>query len=557
MLSQLSIVHYVLIEKLTLNFQDGLLVFTGETGAGKSIIMDAIGLALGKRAEPHCIKEGAERCEVSCLFDIRQRPDIQAYLDEQALTSEEYGDCILRRIITRDGRSRAFINGIAVTLQQLRDLGQQLVVIHGQHEHQLLLQAEKQQALLDNAGKHRPLALTVREHYREYSALKEAIAEKEEAQKSLAQQQAFLRFQLDEFSALNLQADELPQLEREQKKWDASQSLIQTLSQVCEQLEGDDEAILKQLRTLCHKLSTLTTYDETLSHAHQQFESLRIQLEEGHKDLQHYLSDLEPNPERLQELDERLSQIYQLARKHHCLPESLPTLEQNLLTQLANLDANEESLSLLREKCEQSLKAYQESAKTLSLARKVASEKLSASITAYMPKLGMKGGNFKVQLENTASSHPSPFGNERVVFMVCTNPGSALLPMSKIVSGGELSRLSLALVLTASQNDAKLSMIFDEVDAGIGGATAACIGDLLRSLSSTQQVLCITHAPQIASQGHQHFCIKKSVKQKQTEVTIEALSSQQRIEEIARMLGRDKITETSLAHAKELLLVAE
>lgn len=553
MLNQLIVKDFALIEQLALEIHDGLIVFTGETGAGKSIIMDALALALGKRGETSSIREGCDKCEVSAVFDIKHNRRAQSFLATYELSQENETDCILRRIITRDGRSKSFINGKPVILQQLKELGLCLVTIHGQHEYQHLLASEGQQSVLDHAGQLGSLRKQLHLCYQQYRQISEEIENKQTAHQQLIAQQDFLNFQLQELLELDLKEGELEELEREQKKLAHSQELISGLQTILSALDEDDQSVTHQLRITTTKLSQLSHYDNKLTTINDLLNSAQIQLQESINEINHSLEEIDLDPTRLTELENRLGRAFALARKHHITPNELITLQSTLSTKLASFDNNQQALSILQLKQAEVSNEYHRIATELSCERHKAVDKLTTAISQYMQQLGMKGGKFSAQLTPLDRSTPCPSGYEKVEFLVSTNPGSSLQPLSKIVSGGELSRLSLALVVISSKKDAKITLIFDEIDAGIGGATAACVGDLLKTLSIDQQILCITHAAQVASRGNQHFYIQKKIKRNKTEVVINELTEQERIQEIARMVSGTHISSSTLAHAKEML----
>lgn len=549
MLTHLSIQNFALINTLELDFSAGLVIFTGETGAGKSIIMDALSLALGKRSDTSLIREGCDKCEISSLFDISHNHAAQQWLTANELTAE--GECILRRIITRDGRSKSYINGTPVPLQSLRELGLTLITLHGQHEHQNLLLTEGQRQLLDNFGQLNKLRAEVKTCFYSYRDLQKQLEEKKTHYQQLLTQKEFLNFQANELTTLALKEGELENLEKEQKRLAHGTQLIEGVQAVLYSLDENDSAISSTLRSLITKLTHLAHYDDNLHAINKLLDSAAIQIKEAISELQHFTNKIDIHPERLTEIDERLNHIYTIARKHHVDPQALLALAHEFYEKLASIETDEREIVELEKKLEIAANVYHEKAKVLSQKRQAAAKKLNQLITQYMQKLGMEGGSFTVNLqaENTLSAN----GYDKIEFLVATNPGSSQQPLTKIASGGELSRISLAITVVTVGQETKMTLIFDEIDAGIGGATASCVGELLKKLSYIHQILCITHAPQIATFSEQHFAVTKKIQKNTTTVFIQALTKEQKINEIARMIGGTIITPSTLAHAKEML----
>lgn len=550
MLTELHITNFVLIEQHSLHFDAGLTVLTGETGAGKSIILDALSLVLGERADLGVIRHGAQRCEISARFAIAPSCAAHAWLVEQQLDADD--DCLLRRVLSLDGKSRATINGIAVTLQQLRQLAELLVNIHGQHEHQALVKRHCQRQLLDRYGRHPALLKTVQLCYQQWFGCQQLLAQ----QRNLNEQHArceFLQFQLDEWQRLGLVETDIDALEQEHTYLAKSGDRLNQVQQAYARLNGEAEHNIPQAMHSAQQLLHALSDTPALANALAALDSAAIQVSEACSDLQHYLDHTELNPERFNELDALLQQVHHLARKHRVKPSELASHYQGLHDELQQLQAAEQQSHLAEQRLAEYLAAYQSAAAQLTLKRQAAAIDLSRAIQARMQTLAMHGGQFHIHFDDSDPSTPQPHGAETCEFQVSANPGQPLQALSKVASGGELSRISLAIQVILADAMISPSLIFDEVDVGIGGATAAIVGQLLRSLSQHAQVLCVTHLAQVAACGHQHYQIAKMSESQKTTTSIQALTHEARQLEIARMLGGLQVTEQSLAHAKELL----
>lgn len=552
MLTQIHIQHFTLIEQLELDLDYGMTVITGETGAGKSITIDALDLVLGGRADVNVIKQDKQRCDITANFDISKIPSAQNWLIEHDLICES--DCILRRIISRDGRNKNYINGQPTTVQALRELGELLVNIHGQHEHQLLLKREEQRRMVDNLAGHADLLDEVAQHYHEWQKCLKLLTELQAKQTDKAARTDWLRYQLQEFEKLSLRPDELPQLEQEQKQLAHAGRLLETTQLALNLLsEADAGNAAQWLHQACNKLDHLTGFTAQLTPIIDLLRQAEIQLNEAVTELSVYSTQLELNPDRLEEIEQRLQAIHDLARKHRVSPEELWHCQQTLQEELQQLEQSDIYLDKLQQESEVSFKQYQIVAKQLSVSRAKAAQHLAQQVSAQLSNLGIQGGQLEVSLIDLPVEQYSPQGLERIEFLVRTNPGQPLQPLQKVASGGELSRISLAIQVVAASQDDTPTLVFDEVDVGVGGATAAVIGQLLRNLSKKAQVLCITHLPQVAAYGTQHFTVEKSHKDGINITEIKALTQDARIKEIGRMLGGLKMTKQTLAHAKELL----
>jgi len=549
MLTAIHIKDFAIIDSLSLELQSGMTVITGETGAGKSIVIDALDIALGDKADNSWIKHNAERSEINIEFDISKIPSAKQWLIEHDLNDGD--NCILRRLIPAEGRTRNYINGTPVNLTQLRTLGSLLVHIHGQHQHQALIKLSEQRELLDTYANHADLLNDVKATYQAYKKVQHKIDELKEISQENEAKKTLLAYQLDELEALALEEDELDNLHIEHRQLANAEALIQTCQQAINFISDDNtHNAMSLLNAATHAIDDCKALDYRLNNAAELVNSAVINLEEAESELKHYLSQVELNPERLQEVDARLSQIHDLARKHKISPDSILSHYQALSEQfemISNTSLHLESLYQEREKLWEN---YLKLANTLSEKRQQKAKELNEYITKSMQRLGMSGGIFAIDITET---EPTLHGIDKIEFYVTANPGQPLQPLSKVASGGELSRISLAIQVITAKKEATPTLVFDEVDVGIGGQTAAIVGELLRQLGETAQALCITHLPQVASCGHHHLKIAKHSDGETTHSDVRFLNKKERIEEIARMLGGMKITEQTLLHAEELL----
>ncbi|CAG0957744.1 DNA repair protein RecN [Methylophilaceae bacterium] len=548
MLQTLSIRDFVIVDKLDLEFSNGFTVLTGETGAGKSILVDALSLALGARGEGGITRAGCERAEIIAGFAIGALPELRHWLEESELQADDDG-LILRRIIYADGRSRAFINGVAATIQQLREAGDFLVDIYSQHAHHSLLKQSYQRQILDSYAGQTGLATEVANRYRIWHDLHQRRTQMEQNAQAYADELADLRDQVRELAQLAPSPEEWDALQQEHHRLSHAASLLEGGEQCRDLLSEAEFSALRQLSTIQHKLQGLLEYDAGLQEAMDTLDSAMIQLEETDRFLNRYLQRAELDPERLNEVESRIQAIYAVARKHRVRPEELPALLLGWQLRMAELESFADDGKLAGQE-NSARQLYDQSAQELSAARKQAATALGREISARMQELALAGGSFSVLLEPQAASAN---GLEQVEFLVAGHAGVTPRPLAKVASGGELSRISLAIrVVTAQQGDIP-TMIFDEVDVGIGGGVAEIVGQLLKELGVTRQVLVITHLPQVAAQGSGHLRVSKSIVAGQTLSKIEILDQAARIEEIARMLGGVEITETTRQHATEML----
>ncbi len=551
MLTHIHIENFTIINRLDLEFTNGFSVLTGETGAGKSIIVDAVMQALGARADLNLIREGQERCDLVLSFALQDAPLAEQWLREHELDNSD-GDCLLRRSISRDGRSRSTINGSPCPQQLIRQLADLLISIHGQHQHQALLKPEMQLSQLDAYATHENMLLKVNEHYQAWHSVNQQLQKLKEQAKNSEAQFTLLDYQLTEIRQLDPPENEWQELFQTHKQLHHRQKMMSDLKASLELMSEAEISAQKLIQQAHYHVQEMLHIDPKLNDVQELLNSAQINLQEACGELEDYQQSLDLSPEELARTEQRISSYYDLARKHRVEPEQLYTVQTNLEKEIEDLNNSEQAIAKLEEQLNHHLLHYNKVATQLSSSRHQAAKKLSTAITASMQDLGMAGGGFKIELE--AIGHKlSAFGYERAQFMVSTNPGQSYQALQKIVSGGELSRISLALQVLSAEKDQTPSLIFDEVDVGIGGKTAAIVGNLLRQLGENAQVLCVTHLPQVAARGHHHFKVSKQSDKKQTLSQITQLDYQQRTEEIARMMGGTEITQQSLAHAQEML----
>jgi DNA repair protein RecN (Recombination protein N) len=547
MLLRLAIRDFVIVDRLELEFATGFGALTGETGAGKSILVDALSLALGERAEASVVRVGAEKAEVSAEFAVAPGSELAAWL---AANDFDADICILRRVVDAGGRSRAWLNGTAATLGQLREAADMLADIHGQHAHHSLLRADAQRALLDAHAGAQALAREVAGLYAAWKKLREARQAAEQDVAATARERELLEWQVKELAALAFEPKEWQETEQEQRRLGHAASLLEASEAALAALDEGDAAALSALQHASGRLSELTAVDAELGDAAQLFEGALIQLEEAAHALRRYRDRLDLDPARLAELDARIDAVTQMARKHRVAPEELPEV-------LARLEARCNELALaadpaaLAEREARAEAAYRKAAGQLSAERRRAAQALGTAVTAAMQELAMAGGCFEIALNPVAEGSGS--GLESVEFLVSANAGQPPRPLAKVASGGELSRIGLALQVIASQSHAAGTLIFDEVDVGIGGRVAEIVGQMLKQLGVDRQVLCVTHLPQVAARADWQWSIAKETRGAATVSRVTPLDAAGRVEEIARMLGGVKITDTTRDHAREML----
>ncbi|SDF33518.1 DNA repair protein RecN [Phytopseudomonas seleniipraecipitans] len=556
MLVHLSVHNYAIVEHLDLELDRGMSVISGETGAGKSIMLDALGLTLGDRADSGVVRPGADKADILASFDLGDIPEAHTWLAQRDLATE--GPCILRRVITAEGRSRGYINGTPCPLGDLKALGELLIDIHSQHEHQSLLKVDTHRRLLDEYAGAQELSRQVNlaaQRWKQTRSELERLASQGDEQRARHQ---LLSYQLEELENLGLGDNELEQLEQDHKALTNAEGLLAACRQVIEQCsESDAGNVLSALTSSLSRLSGVQGQPGPLNEAANLLASAQIQVEEAVGELNRFLDHFEADPQRQQQLEERLDTIYTLARKHRIHPSELPAMQQQLFDELEGLNADDQATERLSEELAAYGRHYQEKAAELSTRRQKAAAKLSKAVEKEMQLLGMPGGRFSIQLQENTSTDPNGNGLEQVEFLVSANPGQPIKALAKVASGGELSRISLAIQVITAQTSRVPTLVFDEVDVGIGGPTAEVVGQLLRRLGERGQVLTVTHLPQVAAQGHQHLFVHKVRGNNATRTAVSKLSDAQRVEEIARMLGGIDLTEESLAHARKLVSNAQ
>lgn len=555
MLAHLQILDFALIDRVELEFGDGLTVLTGETGAGKSIIVDALLLVTGGRAPGDVVRHGAERAEISATFDLKSEDAARAWFKEQSIDCDD--ECVLRRSISADGRSRGYVNGQAVSLQALRSLGEILVDIHGQHEFQSLGRTPVQRSVLDAHAGHDALVGQVAEAFAVVSELSDRAKTFEAMAANRTSQLELLRYQVLELDALALAAGEVEALQNEQRRLANRGRLGEGLSQALDQLYDSDSGsaytLLSRSQTLVRNLVAL---DGQLAPAEALLTEASVSLREAADIVRHSFAELDVDPARQDSVERRLATVEELARKHRVAPAEVAATRDRLAAELAALESSETQLGNLQAQLAQAAARYREAAAALTKSRRRAAKVLSTTVSALMHALGMSGGRFEAKVEATEPPAVRREGADDIDFAVTANPGQPLKALSRVASGGELSRISLAIQVAAANRGAIPCMVFDEIDAGVGGAVAEIVGRQLHELGSRVQVLCVTHLPQVASQGHAQLRVSKITDGKSTRTVAAALGSAERVEELARMLGGVAITSRARDHAREMLRLA-
>lgn len=554
MLSHLSVNNFAIVKSLQLELFKGMTTITGETGAGKSIAIDALSLCLGGRADSNMVRPGEDKIDITAAFVLDNNINATRWLEDNELL--EGSECIIRRIITNEGRSRAFINGNPVPLSQLKALGQTLVNIHGQHAHHQLMKPEHQLTLLDQYSGHNQLIQASKEAYSNWRQLQNQLKTlRANSQDNLAQKQ-LLEYQVKELDELALSENEFEELEQEHKVLSSSGQIALTCQQAINDLyESEDVNALGLLNSVSHALAELVELDPKLSHLPTLLSEAIIQLEETNSELRHYADSIDVNPTRIADVEERFSKVMGTARKHQVHAEDLYQHHQNIKAQIEALDCSEEKFEQLETEVSTKHDLFIQTADKLSKSRCRYAKELNKLISQSMHELSMEKAQFCIDV-TADNKHASPMGIDSVNFLVSTNPGQPLQALAKVASGGELSRISLAIQVITAQKVQTPSLIFDEVDVGISGPTASVVGKMLRKLGESTQVLCVTHLPQVAGSGHQQLFVAKQTKSGKTETRIHQLDEGQRIDELARLLGGSTITESTKANAKELLIAA-
>lgn len=553
MLQTISLRDFVIVDQLELDFASGFTVLTGETGAGKSILLDALSLVLGERADSSQIREGSTRAEISALFriDTELIQSFSQWLDEQGFPMEEDGQSLLlKRTVESNGRSRAFINGSVATLAQLREAGDQLVDIHGQHAHQLLLKGGAQRELLDRHAGLLSLATEVAQAFKTLNDSRRRLEQAENAGQDVERERERLQWQLEELTELSPQEDEWANIQSEHARLANGAKLIGGCQEAIEILSDADNSLESSLSKVCGNISALAEHDQALSSISESLESAQIQLDEAIHSLNRYLQKIDLDPARLEQVEERMQALHGASKKYRTETDALPKLLLETVERLDALTASQ-NIEVLREKVKQEEDGYLKVAKQLSLKRKKAATELGQLVTDAMQNLSMAGGRLEIALSplQEGGSH----GLEQIEFLVAGHAGSTPRSLAKVASGGELARISLAISVITSKASFTPTLIFDEVDAGIGGAVAETVGKLLHQLGQSHQILCVTHLPQVAAQGNHHLKVSKSQSGDKTVSQVQPLGRTERVEEVARMLGGATITDTTRRHARELL----
>ena len=552
MLTSLQIRNFAIIEQLEVEFDQGMTVLTGETGAGKSILVDALGLVLGERGGTGLVRGGAERAEFSAAFSLTDLPTARVWLDKQTLDQDD--ECVLRRVINSDGRSRAFINGSTVSLQTLKTLGEQLLDIHGQHFHQSLGHRDVQRDLLDHYADVGELRDATGQAYQEWQSLAQQLQQLEAADADRASRLDLLAFQLGELDALDLQADETESLQSERQKLQNSGRLADGVSGILQNIYENDAVNAQSiLAEACQTLDSLSSFDVQLEPVLAMLQEASIQVSEAADTLQRYADTIDMDPMRHEWVEERLSAIQAVARKHRVEPEALAEVHAKIHEKLSELQNAEQRGAVLSEHARIAGDAYKESASALSVARREAAVRFSSAVTETMAGLGMPGGVFEVSIADCAEGNEKSHGIDLIEFNISANPGQPPMPLAQVASGGELSRMSLAIQVIASDGNTIPTMIFDEIDSGIGGGVAEMLGRRLKQVGDNCQVLSVTHLPQVASVADHHYRINKISDGKSTKTGVARLGNDERVEELARMLGGVEITAKTREHAAEML----
>jgi DNA repair protein RecN (Recombination protein N) len=555
MLLNLSITDLAVVKNLNLDLQAGMSVLTGETGAGKSILLTALGLALGDRADAGYIRPGCKRAEIHLEFDLTDAPNAQQWLQDNDLDDEQ--QCLIRRVINDDGRSKAYINNRPVTLQSLQELSENLVEIHGQHAHLTLLHSDEQRRLLDAFDKNQAVLETLNTCYRQWHSANQELQALEKASTDQTEREQLLRYQIEELQQLDLANFNYPALLEEHNKLANLEQILATGQAQVECLyENDQQSVNQMLQHSINSLTQLCRYAPELTELCSMLTEAQIQTEEAALQLRRFLKAQEADPQRMAILEGQMDMIQKLSRKHRVPPGELPTTVTQIALELHGITHSGERITELTTLTGQLHSQYNQLAKQLSESRQHSGKKLQQQISDIIKELGMAQGEFLVDIAVQDTDTPKLNGLDTVAFLVSANPGLPPKPLAKVASGGELSRISLAIQVSTANDKSTPTMIFDEVDSGIGGGVAEIVGQKLRRLSHLRQVLCVTHLPQVAAQAHQHLYVSKSHSIDVTSSHVHLLEEPQRIEELARMLGGVNITANTLAHAKEMLHAA-
>ena len=551
MLTRLHIKDLAIVTTLDAEFSNGMTSLTGETGAGKSILIDALGLALGDRADTGMIRAGCDRAEITAVFQLDDSKEANQWLTQQALDAG--GECILRRVLVREGNSRAFINGSPAALKSIQSLGEQLVDIHGQHAHQSLLRTDHQRELLDDYAGTRKLRDSVAGLFHEWH---QAVTDRERVYKTAAERRArfeLLRFQIDELNTLALGSGEVEEIDREQRRLSSAGQLRIQCARILDLLDEEESSARAQLIRASTELNRMLQLEPELADCREMLESAAINVDEAVATLRDYAENIELDPKRLARVEQRLEEIQDIARKYRCRPQELPEHLAILQRELDEIEHIDSRLEQLEQRCSELEKHLLAQSEKLHEARGAAAETLGKTVSSDIRKIGMPDGRVEILVEKLPDGRTTANGLDRISFLVSTNPGQPPQPLAKVASGGELSRISLAIQVATIRCGSIPTLIFDEVDVGIGGSVAEIVGRLLRSLGEERQVLCVTHLPQVAARGRHHLQIRKRSGKNGVMVEIGTLEGDARVLEIARMLGGIDITENTLAHANEMI----
>lgn len=550
MLTHITINNFTLVEHLDLDLKQGMTAITGETGTGKSIFLDALAMTLGERTDADRVRYGCDKADITSTFSLDDLPTARQWLMDHDLSHAD--DCLLRRVITAEGRSRSYINAQPVTLQQVRELGELLIDIHSQHAHHALLQKSSHQRLLDEFAQHTPLVKSVADKFHCWQELKKTFIDMRDNADERQARYKLLSYQVEELNQLDLAEGELEHLEQDQKLLSNAHHIITQSQQIADSCSNDEHGLQQTLQQTLKLARDLEPKSTNVTNTEQLLSSALIYIEEAYNEIRHQIDSTELNPERLNEVNERLSACYEIARKHHIQPEELIEKHQQLQDELESLHGGDEALSLLAEQVEQAEAEFKTQASTLSKQRQHFAKQLTKDINKQLSTLAMENADFSISFI-IDEQRPSSNGIDAIEFMISTNPGQPHKPLAKVASGGELSRVSLAIQVATAKTSAVATLVFDEVDVGIGGATADVVGKLLAELGLKSQVLCVTHLAQVASKAHQHWQVSKQRDGGNTQTRITELNRQEQIEEIARMISGDELSGQSLSHAEFML----
>lgn len=552
MLTRLFINNFAVIDQVEISFQEGLTVLTGETGAGKSILVDALGLALGGRADPAVIRTGCERAEISAEFNIKGNEELLRLLQEQSIAVEDDG-LTLRRVVNAAGPSRAYVNAAAAPAQLLREVGACLVDIYGQHAHQSLLKRGEQRELLDDFGDYGAVLGQVRQSFARWDAATRELERLTRGGEEFDAQAALLRYQVEELDGLELQENEPERLEAEYRQLANADRLLEVTQAALHDLYGGDQSLNDRLSAVKRELASLEKLDAGLANVGELLENATIQVAEAADELRACLDGLEQDPARLRAVEQRLELLQDAARKHRVSPGQLHQRCQALRQELEEMEGARERAAELEQAQVAALAEYRTAAAQLGERRREAAAAMAAQVAALVRSLGMPQAEFQVAVATAANAQPRETGDDQAEFLISANPGQAPQPLRKVASGGELSRIGLAVQVSVNRDRALEAMIFDEIDAGIGGGVAEIVGRLLHELAAGRQVFCVTHLPQVASQGDHHFQVAKASDGQVAETRVVPLAGDERVEEIARMAGGVTVSERSREHAREML----